>query len=167
VLSSDRVVHELYGTAEVRDAVVSRFGAEVAPGGVVDRRALAAHVFASDADRAWIESLLWPRVRERMKEWRDDVDRRRPRPRAAAVEVPLLFESGLEGAFDATIAVVAAEAVRAERAGGRGHAAVTERTARQLSQEEKAARADYVVVNDGTPAELETTLSGVLDMLGG
>jgi len=55
--------------------------------------------------------------------------------------------------------------VRAGRAGARGHAAVAERTARQLSQEEKAAKAQYVVVNDGTPAELEAALSGLLDML--
>jgi dephospho-CoA kinase len=81
------------------------------------------------------------------------------------VEVPLLFESEMEEAFDATIAVIADEALRADRAAGRGHAAVAERTARQLSQAEKAARAQYVVVNDGTPEELETALSAVLDKL--
>jgi dephospho-CoA kinase len=165
VLSTDTVVHDLYATAEVRDAVVARFGAGVAPAGVIDRRAVASRVFASDADRAWIEGLLWPRVRVRMKAWRDKVDRLRPRPRAAVVEVPLLFESGLDEAFDATIAVVADEALRADRAGARGHAAVAERTARQLSQEEKAAKAHYVVVNDGTLDDLEAALSGVLDML--
>ena len=51
----------------------------------------------------------------------------------------------MDGAYDATIAVVADEDVRAERAAARGHAAVDERAARQLSQEEKAARATYVV----------------------
>jgi dephospho-CoA kinase len=158
-------VHELYETTEVRDAVVERFGTEVAPGGVVDRRALANRVFAGEAERSWIESLLWPRVRERMAQWRAEVEDRTAPPRAAVVEVPLLFESGLERAFDATIAVVADEAVRSARAGGRGHAAVAERTSRQLSQEEKAAKAQYVVVNDGTPAELQSALSGVLDML--
>ncbi|HWC86186.1 MAG TPA: dephospho-CoA kinase [Solirubrobacteraceae bacterium] len=165
VLSTDRIVHELYGSLEVRDAVVAHLGSEVAPGGVVDRRAVARRVFASDADRHWIETLIWPRVRWRMQEWRDEVERRRPPPAAAVVEVPLLFESGLDAVFDATIAVVADEAVRAERAGARGHAALAERTARQLSQEEKAARARYVVANNGTPAELEASLSGVLDML--
>jgi dephospho-CoA kinase len=165
VLSTDKVVHDLYGSGEVRDPVVERFGAEVAPGGVVDRRALADRMFASDRDRKWIEALLWPRVRQRMTDWREEVDRRTPRPPAAVVEVPLLFESGMEGAFDATIAIVADEALRSGRAGARGHAAVAERTARHLSQEEKAAKAQYVVVNDGTPAELEAALSGVLDML--
>jgi dephospho-CoA kinase len=165
VLSTDEVVHDLYGSEEVRDAVVERFGAEVAPGGVVDRRALADRTFARDSEREWLETLLWPRVGQRMTDWRDGVDRQDPRPPAAVVEVPLLFESGMEAAFDATIAVVADEEVRTDRAGARGHAAVAERTARQLSQEEKAAKAEYVVVNDGTPAELESALSAVLDML--
>jgi dephospho-CoA kinase len=162
VLSTDRVVHDLYGTAEVRDAVVGRFGPDAAPDGVVDRRAVAERMFAGEADRAWLEELLWPRVGQRMSAWRDEVDRRSPRPRAAVVEVPLLFESGMEGAFDATIAVVADEALRSERASTRGHAAVAERAARQLSQVEKAARAQYVVVNDGTLDELESALSAVL-----
>ncbi len=47
VISSDAVVHELYGGDELRDAVVERWGAEVAPGGVVDRAALARRAFAT------------------------------------------------------------------------------------------------------------------------
>ena len=76
-----------------------------------------------------------------------------------------MFESGMEGAFDATIAVISDEALRAERAGARGHRALDERAARQLTQQEKADRATYVVPNDGSVAELETKLSSVLDML--
>jgi dephospho-CoA kinase len=79
--------------------------------------------------------------------------------------VPLLFEAGLQDAYDATIAVVAGEELRAERAGARGHAVVAERERRQLSQEEKARRATYVVTNDGTIEELEGQLSGVLAKL--
>jgi dephospho-CoA kinase len=78
------------------------------------------------------------------------------------VEVPLLFESGMDAAFDATLAVVADEAVRDARARARGHAGLAERTARQLPQDEKAARATHVVANSGTIEELETALSAVL-----
>jgi len=164
-LSTDAVVHDLYASDEVRDAVVARWGPEVAPEGVVDRRAVAARAFADPAERAWLEGLLWPRVGERVAAWREEVERMRPRPRVAVVETPLLFEAGLESRYDATIAVVADEALRAERAAARGHAAVDERTARQLTQEEKASRATYVVRNDGTPEDLERELSAVLDRL--
>ena len=93
------------------------------------------------------------------------VERSQPPPRAAVVEVPLLFESGMADVFDATIAVIADEQLRGDRAGVRGHQALDERAARQLSQQEKAERATYVVVNDGTVQELEEKLSSVLEML--
>jgi dephospho-CoA kinase len=166
VLSTDAVVHELYESDEVRDEVVARFGPDVAPGGVVDRGLVAGRAFATPEDRAWLEGVLWPRVGARMAGWRDSLGSLEPEPRAAVVEVPLLFESGMDGAFDATIAVVADEAVRSERAEARGHQALDERGRRQLTQDEKAQRATFVVVNDGTVEELERKLSAVLDKLG-
>jgi dephospho-CoA kinase len=164
-LSTDQVVHDRYDSPEIRDAVVERFGESVAPGGVVDRGALARLAFASPDERAWLEELLWPRVGERIVQWREQADHSTPKPRAAVVEVPLLFESGMDAAFDATIAVVADERLRAERAGARGHEAIAERGARQLTQQEKAQRATYVVVNDGSREELEEKLSSILEML--
>ncbi len=164
-LSTDAVVHELYASAEVRDAVVGRWGAEVAPGGEVDRRRVAARAFAAPGERAWLEGLLWPLVGARVAGWRAEVERRDPPPPAAVVETPLLFEAGLEGLYDATIAVVADEEVRARRAAERGHAAVDERAARQLPQEEKARRATFVVRNEGSQEELARELSGVLGTL--
>ncbi len=165
VLSTDAVVHELYEDPEVVRAVSERFGPEVAPDGRVDRAAVARAAFATPEDRAWLEELLWPRVGARMVQWREALEQAAPPPRAAVVEVPLLFESGMEQAFDATIAVITDEGIRAERADARGHAALAERGARQLSQEEKAQRATYVVVNDGTISELEAKLSEILAML--
>ena len=165
MLSTDRVVHECYDDDEVVAAVRSRFGDAVLSDGVVDRPALARRAFATPEDRAWLEGLLWPRVGARVAEWRAALGRSPDRVRLAVVEVPLLFESGMERVFDATIAVIAAEEVRAERAGAHALEALAERSARQLSQEEKAHRATYVVVNDGTVAELESKLSGLLEML--
>ena len=79
--------------------------------------------------------------------------------------MPLLFEAGLEELYDATIAVLADEALRRERAAARGHELVDERDARQLTQEEKARRATFVVRNDGTVEDLRAQLSEVLDKL--
>jgi len=166
VLSTDAVVHELYGSTELRDAVVARWGPEVARNGEVDRAAVAEKAFASDEDRRWLEQLLWPRVGARVAAWRERVARRDPPPIAAVVEVPLLFEAGMDATFDATIAVTANEDLRAERASGRGHAALDERAARQLRQEEKAARATYAVANDGSEQDLERRLSAILAKLG-
>ena len=78
------------------------------------------------------------------------------------VEVPLLFESGMESAFDTTIAVVADEEIRSDRAAGRGHRGVESRTSRQLTQDEKAQRADVVVRNDGSLEDLRRALSSAL-----
>src|SRR5215210_6065007 len=166
-LSTDAVVHELLEGEELRDLVAERLGQGVAPGGRLDRSLIAERVFGDDESRHWLEAELWPRVGQRMAEWKQEVDALDPPPRAAVVEVPLLFESGMEGAFDATIAVVADEELRAERAGARGHAAVSERSGRQLSQEEKAQRADFEVRNDGSLQELKETLSRVVAKLDG
>jgi dephospho-CoA kinase len=165
-LSTDRVVHDLYEDDDVKAAVTERFGPSVAPDGVVDRPALARLAFATPEDRGWLEQILWPRVSARIVAWRQGLEQASPPPRAAVVEVPLLFESGMESVFDATIAVVADEDVRAQRAGSRGHEALAQRSARQLSQQEKADRATYVISNDHSIDALESTLSTVLDMLG-
>jgi dephospho-CoA kinase len=161
-LSTDSVVHELLTTGEVRDRLVERFGDKVAPNGEIDRGAVADHVFSDDEQRKWLEELLWPRVGQRIVDWREELDSADPPPKAAVVEVPLLFESGMEGAFDKTIAVVADESVRNERAGERGHRGVESRTSRQLSQDEKAQRADVVIRNDGSLQDLELALSSAL-----
>jgi dephospho-CoA kinase len=159
-ISTDQVVHQLYEEPEVRDAVVARWGPEVAPDGRVDRAAIARVAFATPEDRAWLEQLLWPLVGRRVAEWRQTAT-----GVALVVETPLLFEAGLEGNYDATIAIVADENVRKERAAARGHASLDERTARQLSQDEKARRATYAVENSGTLEQLEQELSEVLAKL--
>ena len=166
-LSTDAVVHELYRGAEVRDLVVARWGDEVAPDGVVDRSAIAARAFAQPQERAWLEGELWPRVGARVAAWREEIEDRDPAPVVAVVETPLMFEAGMDATYDATIAVVADENVRAARAAARGHAAIHERAARQLSQDEKARRATFAVRNDGTVEELELALSDVLGRLRG
>jgi dephospho-CoA kinase len=142
---------------------VERWGGEVAPDGVVDRGAVAGRAFANDEERSFLEELIWPLVGLRIASWREEESARDPV--ALVIEVPLLFESGMNHGFDATIAVVADEDVRRERAAARGHHSVDERTARQLSQQEKAARATYVVANSGSIEDLESRLSDVLAKL--
>ena len=159
------MVHDLLTGEEVRRILVERWGPEVAPGGTVDRDAIARIVFDRPDEREWLQGVLWPRVGARIAEWRLELDRRDQPPRAAVVEVPLLFESGMEAAFDRTVAVVADEEVRARRAAERGHEGVEGRTSAQLTQEEKSQRADFTVRNDGSLSELEEELCRLLDEL--
>ena len=166
-LSTDAVVHELLAEPEMRELVSARLGDGVVRGGRLDRSAIAERVFGDDEARSWLEAQLWPRVGERVAAWRNGLQSADPPPRAAVVEVPLLFESGMDGVFDRTIAVVADEELRSARAGARGHAAVEERSGRQLSQEQKVQKADFTVRNDGSLEELRETLSRVLGKLEG
>jgi dephospho-CoA kinase len=155
-LSADQVVHEALGAPEVAATLVERWGDEVAPGGVVDRARVGSIVFDAPDELRWLESVLHPIVGERVASWRSALP---AGTKLAVVEVPLLFETGMEGAFDATVAIVADDAVRTERAGARGTELLAKREAKQLSQEEKASRATHVVTNDGTPEELEAALA--------
>lgn len=161
-LSSDAVVHELFGSPELREPIVERWGAEVAPGDEVDRQRVGEIVFADAAELEWLEARIHPLVAARMSEWLAslpaDLD-------LAVVEVPLLFEVGRDEVFDTTVAVVSADELRRERAAARGHALVDEREARQLPQAEKAARADHVLANDGTIEDLERALSALVAKL--
>jgi len=164
-LSTDAVVHELLAAEELRELVAGRLGAGVMRDGELDRSAIAERVFGDDEARRWLEGELWPRVGERVASWRQELEAVSPPPRAAVVEVPLLFESGMEDVFDRTIAVIADESVREQRAEARGHASVAERSGRQLTQAEKAERADFTVRNDGSLDELKESLSQVLGKL--
>lgn len=164
-LSADAVVHDLLEGEPLRREMTERWGAEVAPAGApTDRGRIGGIVFADPEELAWLESKIHPAVGAETAAWiaglPDEVE-------VAVVEVPLLFEGGREKVFDTTVSIVAAEDVRRERAAARGHALVDEREARQLTQEEKAERAEHVVVNDGSVEDLETALSALLAKLRG
>ena len=105
---------------------------------------------------------MWPRGGARVAAFRKEAMERTPPPPAVVVETPLLFEAGMEGMYDATIAVVVDEEVRVARAAARGHHGVDARHAAQMHPDEKARRATYVVANDGTPEQLSAALADVL-----
>jgi dephospho-CoA kinase len=161
-LSADAVVHELLDSEPLLSRLVERWGPEVAPQGGVDRGKVGAIVFAQPEEISWLEAQVHPLVRERMGEWLASLP---AETEVAVVEVPLLFESELGAAFDTTVAVVSSDEVRRQRAEARGHALVGEREARQLSQEEKAARAEHSIRNDGTVEDLERALSALVAKL--
>lgn len=163
-ISSDAVVHELLDSEPLLGRLTERWGDEVAPAGRVDRTKIGEIVFADPGQLKWLEAQIHPLVGERIGSWLASLD---DDVAIAVVEVPLLFESEMEPVFDTTVAVVTSDDVRRVRAAARGHALVGEREARQLDQEEKAERAEHVIENDGTLAELEQRLSALIAKLDG
>ncbi len=161
-LSSDAVVHELLDSEPLRGRLVERWGAEIAPGEEVDRARIGEIVFADPEQLSWLEGQIHPLVRERTAAWLMSLP---AETEVAVVEVPLLFEAGSDGVFDTTVAVITADELRRRRAEERGHALVGEREARQLSQAEKAERAEHVIENDGTVEDLERALSALIARL--
>jgi dephospho-CoA kinase len=161
-ISSDAVVHELLETEPLLPRLVERWGRKVAPAGHVDRDRIGSIVFADTDELKWLEAQIHPLVGERIGAWLTSLPEG---TEVAVVEVPLLFEAGMDGAFDTTVAVVSSDEVRGARARARGHALVDEREARQLAQEEKASRAAHVVRNDGSIEDLERELSALVEKL--
>ena len=162
-ISTDAVVHELQQSPEVVSRLVERWGDDVAPGGKVDRGKVAEIVFADPAELEWLEGELHPLVGGRVVEWAGHLP---ADTRVAVVEVPLLFEAGMEQMFDAVVAVVADDELRREREEGRDLAALEARAGRQLGQDEKAERATHVIVNDGSLEDLEARVAELVEELG-
>ena len=161
-ISTDEVARELLRSPEMRSRLTQRWGDEVAPGGVVDRAKVAEIVFESPEDLKWLESELHPLVGAQVVAWAGALP---ADARLAVVEVPLLFEAGMAELFDAVVAIVAPDDLRAEREEGRDLAALEGRSERQLSQDEKAERASHVIVNDGSLAELEAKVAELVEEL--
>jgi len=139
------------------------WGDEIENDGIADRNLIGARVFNEPEELAWLEQQIHPLVQDEIAGWFSSIPADTP---VAVVEVPLLFEGEMASRFDHTVAIVADESTRSERARARGHVGVEGREGRQLSQEEKAARADHVVSNDGSPEELEERLRELLHELG-
>ncbi|MBJ7353438.1 MAG: dephospho-CoA kinase [Thermoleophilaceae bacterium] len=148
-LSADAVVHQVYEDPEMIELVRERLGDDVIVDGAVDRDAVASAIFVEPELRSWLEQLIWPRVGLKIFEFRRDHEALDDPPAATVVEVPLLFEAGMDQGFDRTIAVIVDDELRKSRAAERGGEELAARDERQMSQDEKAERADVVVVNDG------------------
>lgn len=153
-LDSDQIVRDqVLLDPTVVAALRTRYGEPVIrPDGTVDRPALAKRVFADDAERLWLEELTHPLV---FAVWRVAFARE---PGARwAVEVPLLFEKGLENWFDFTVSVACAPALQLARLEQRGLPRVLagQRISKQLPLARKLELSDFVLWNEGSPAFLD------------
>ena len=165
VISSDEIVHALLReNGNVKRAVVERLGDEVlGDDGEIDRAKVGRVVFSDPRSLAWLESLLHPLVVTRYLSWREELAEQPDPPAVCVTEVPLLYEVGGETRFDKVVVVTAPADVRISRRIG----PLQDRERRLIPDEEKAQRADFVYVNDGTLDDLDRFVSGVVATLSG
>jgi dephospho-CoA kinase len=168
-LDSDQIVREQVLTApDVIAALRERYGGAVmetdpSTGGLrVNRAALAERVFDHDVERIWLEELTHPRVSAvRRAALASDPDAN------WAIEVPLLFEKGLENWFDFTVCVACAPQQQLARLEQRGlpRALAGQRISKQLPLARKIELSDFVLWNEGSPAFLEAQVDRLADAL--
>ena len=162
-VSSDEIVHRLLREdSGVRETLLERFGDRILDeANQIDRSAIADIVFPDPEALDWLEGLLHPLVSREYLEWREQLGRLPNPPAVCVTEVPLLYEVAGEDRFDAVVVVTAPPEIRAART----RVPSELREPRLLPDEEKAAKADYVYVNDGSLEELDAFVAGVMDDL--
>jgi dephospho-CoA kinase len=162
-VSSDEIVHRLLREDEdVRRQLLERFGERILDDvGQVDRRAIAGLVFGDREQLDWLERLLHPRVSQEYLDWREALGRLPNPPAVAVTEVPLLYEVGGDERFDKVVLITAPAKIRAERSLAAGEL----RETRLIPDQEKAKRADFVFVNDGSLEDLDEFVAGVMQAL--
>jgi dephospho-CoA kinase len=168
VLDADAIARDVVRPgAPALDEIVRAFGPGVLDAsGALDRRAVAAQVFADPEARRRLEAITHPAIRRVMLE---ETMRLAAAGHALAFyDAPLLFEVGLDAALDAVVVVWAPRDEQRARAVARGGLSPEEADARLASQlplDEKARRADFVVANDGAPEALDAKAARLLEDL--
>lgn len=168
VVDADAIVHELQAAGSpLLDRIVEAFGPDVlAASGELDREALGQLVFRDEAARRRLNAIVHPAVGAEMAR-RIEQARKAGAPLVVA-DVPLLFETGRSGGFDAIVLVYCSEAQQIERQqlrDGTSRAAAEERLRSQLSIEEKRRLADHVIDNSGSLEETERQVRRLYETL--
>jgi dephospho-CoA kinase len=148
-------------------AIVQRFGSDIVDeAGILERGALRGIVFRDDGARSELEAILHPRIAVLRDRWLNECHGRRDS--VVVSEIPLLFEVGLESEFDVTVFVDVDEAERLRRlVQDRG---LEESEARRILQAQmdpalKRDRADHVLTNNGSVAELRAAALRLLTQI--
>jgi dephospho-CoA kinase len=144
--------------------VVDRFGKDLLNAeGYIDRAKLAQIVFKNDAALKDLENIIHPLVRSKTNQIIDQ----HTSETIIVNEIPLLLEKKMESLFDFLVIVISSEKNRLERLAHRGLTAeqATARMAKQVSDEQRKAAADFLIVNDGNLDQLEADVEKIWQTL--
>ena len=144
--------------------VIDRFGKEfVNSEGYIDRAKLAQIVFQDDAALKDLENFVHPLVRSKTNQIID----LHTSETIIVNEIPLLLEKKMESLFDFLVIVISSEKNRLERLAQRGLTTeqATARMSKQVSDDERKAAADFLIVNDGNLDQLEADVEKIWQTL--
>ncbi len=168
VYDADAAVHRMMGKGGIAVAAVAAAFPGVMVKGAIDRAALGKRVFGDDAAMKRLEAIIHPLVRRDEDAFLHTM--RRSRASLVVMDVPLLFESGRQKRYDATMIVLAPEFLQRARVlarPGMTPARLAAIRARQMPDREKRRRADFIVPSGLGRAVTWRKLRDVLRRLGG
>lgn len=165
VIDADEISRQIVEPGEpALEQIAAQFGSQmIRPTGELDRRKLGTLVFQNSEKRALLDSLLHPLIRRQMLEALDHLER--GGARVVFLDIPLLFENGLDTWADRTIVVSVTEDNQLKRLMARNSLTADQARARIASQmplSEKVNRADAVIDNNGSIEDTEAQLNALL-----
>ncbi len=164
VIDADKLGHQAYnpGTPAF-EAVISAFGEEVrGADGTIDRKALGGKVFGQPDQLTRLTDIVWPEIRRLAEIEISDIQQQSP-DQPIVLEAAVLFEAGWDDIGDEVWVITVDRETAITRTmdrDGVAREAVESRLAAQLSNEERCARADVVITNDGTEQAFIEALEG-------
>ncbi|WP_338608399.1 dephospho-CoA kinase [Pelagibacterium nitratireducens] len=162
--SADQAVHELY--AGQAAALVETLFPGTVRDGMVDRKALSAAIAAEPHRISELEEVIHPMVREKALEFMDEVEA--AGHDLAVIEIPLFFETGVKYSIDKVVTIHCDPQIQRQRVlarPGMSSEKLDLILSRQLSQDEKRARADYAIDTSGTMDDTIARSDAVIDAL--
>lgn len=156
VVNADAIVHELLSShTNLRQQVIRLLGPDILVNGEISRRVIADKVFKNLDVLHALENILHPAVLQKIEELYKDACQS-GNYSAFVVEFPLLFETGQESFYDLVIAVTSDASISQKRfqKSGLSLEEYNLRMKRQIPPEEKAHRASFVIINNGSLEDL-------------
>lgn len=169
VIDADKLGHVALDVPAVKRQLTERWGERVLhPDGAANRRAIAGIVFDTQAERGWLESVVFPVIGEMARAGIATAEGD-PAARFVVLDAAVLLEAGWGSACDKVVYIDAPRAVREQRLAARSGWTPADLTARETAQwpaERKKDHTDAVVMNDGTPDDLQSKLDALLTSWG-
>lgn len=140
---TDLIVHKIYEEdKEVHSSLKKRWGSDIFNQGIPDRKAIAQLVFNNSENLKWLNQLMHPRVKDRIKTGYSG--------KITVIAVPLLYEVKWESSFDSVISTWCSKDIQMKRLLARGWSReeCNARLAAQMDQDEKLSKADFGIIND-------------------